>query len=245
MRPTLTLNSLRTVLTVATAERPLAYRELADLLGHDYEATAHQIAALDSGRGGRAGLGLLKRTGKGRSRLVTSTGRGCAFTLRFLSREERAAPHDVQISRLRERVIPALEIILGRNPGMTLGTCASFLYIASHEARFAYDGMPAKIISEALGISNLPAHLRVLNEGGGHGSSAQLIDFYTNEYDQRIRLPRLTSAGLGLKCDLVSALTGSAVETPRLPKPTSLDRLDSPEDIDTLDDDDFDNIEWQ
>lgn len=245
-QPSLTVNGLRTLLHVAAAAAPLSYQDLAERLGHGYEQTAHQIAALADGRAGRAGLGLLQRRAgpQDRMRAVTCTDRGRALAGRFPFGRQGPLTDEEAAGQIHSRVLPALEAILQCNPGLTLGTLCVFLSIAGDPERFAYDGEPARVIAEELGLSNLPKHLSVLEHGIEGDARSRLVEFQVNEYDQRIRLPRLAPAGLALACAVVAALTGRPAAPPRLPRPEALDRLDSPQDIHLLDDEDFDDIQW-
>lgn len=140
--------------------------------------------------------------------------------------------------------MPAVEAVLSRNPDLTLGSACAFLYIAEHPEAFAYDSQPVKLITETLGLDNLPKHLAVLEQGMDGDHQSRLIYFQVNDYDRRVRLPYLTNAGLAIKCDLVEALSGEPVERPRMPQPEALDKLDTPADIHLLDDSDFDDIQW-
>lgn len=93
-------------------------------------------------------------------------------------------------------------------------------------------------------MSNLPKHLAVLEHGVDGARHSQLVEFQVHDYDQRIRLPRLTPAGLALEGELVETLTARPARPARLPRPEALDRLDSPDDIHLLGDEDFDDIKW-
>lgn len=245
-RPSLSVNALRTVLTVAQAGSAISYQELARQLGHDAGATAHQVAALADGRSGRPGLGLLERLpgDPGSSRMAACSADGIAIAQQFIVPADESLTSQTSASRLGTRILPALEAVLRRNPDLTLGSLCAFLYIAEHPEAFAYDGQPIKVVTEAIGLHNLPKHLAVLEQGIDGDDQSRLIDFQVNDYDRRVRLPYLTTAGLALKCDLVEALTGETVEPPRLPQPEALDQLDTPADIHLLDDSDFDDIQW-
>lgn len=232
--PTLTVAALRTILVIARADTPITYQDAAEQTGQEYAATAHQIASLADGRGKQAGLGLLQRLpgAHSRARRVHCTAEAMDHVAQFAAEPGGSV----------ERVLNVLAAILTRAPKMSLGTLCVYLYIATHQARFAYDGEPAKIIATDLGISNLPKHLKILEFGTDQAPA--LLGFHTHDYDQRIRLPYLTKDGLVLHYDLVHALTGRPVAKPRMPQPQALDRLETPEDIDQLADEDFDDIEW-
>ncbi len=235
------------MLTVAAADGPLPYQDLADMTGQDYTPLAHQIAALADGRDRHTGLGLLERQpGRhARARLVTCTPEGRNFAQRFVIPRKMPAPDGAEASLRLDRSLSALDAVLERNPKLSLGTFCVYLFIATHPEDFAYEGLPTRIIAEALTLSNLPKHLKILETGIKGAPPSQLIGFHINEYDQRIRLPFLTKAGVALQCALVAALTGKTVEAPRLPHATALDHLESPEDIAQLTDEDFDDIVWE
>lgn len=246
-RPTLSVNALRTVLTVAQAGSAISYQELAKQLGHDAGATAHQVAALADGRSGRSGLELLERLPGDRasSRRVVCSADGAVLAGQFLFPTDEPLASPAAVARIRPRILPALETVLRRNPDLTLGSLCAFLYIAEHPEAFAYDGQPIKLITEAIGLHNLPKHLAVLEQGVDGDHQSRLIGFQVNDYDRRVRLPYLTGAGLALQCELIEVLTGQPIEPPRLPLPEALDGLNSPADVHLLGDDDFDDIQWQ
>lgn len=243
VRPSLTISGLRTVLSVAAAGRPLGYEEISTTVGHEYSATAHQIAALADGRGRHAGLRLLTRakSDHGREREVTCTRLGQAIALRYVKQREQLLTCGEHRELIRATTLPAFEKVSERNAALTLGTLSAFLFIATHQESFGYDGSPANIITSQIGLRNLSKHLRVLEVGDGT-SGSQLIETHPQDYDNRIRLPVLTSAGLNLVCELVAALTKAPVIPPRKPHAASLDKLETKQDISMLKDDDFDDF---
>lgn len=244
--PSLTVSALRCILTVAQAERALGYDEVADRLGQDYELTAHQIAALSDGRGAQKGLGLLHRA-QGRhqrARLVSATLAGQTYAHSLVAVADQTLSAGDNAALIADRVLPAIDAVLSRNPKITLGTLCVFLYVVTHQEAFAYQGLAVRIITNDLGISNLPKHMRALEMGAGDWASSQLISFKPHDYDNRIRLPCLTTAGLSLACDLIACLTAQPISPPRMPRAEALDRLDSPDCMDQLGDEDFDEIIW-
>jgi len=142
------------------------------------------------------------------------------------------------------RTVNALNAVLDRNPKITLGSLCTYLYVATHQENFAYAGQPVREIAQKLQISNLPKHMKVLEFGIEGAPASRLIGFHINEYDQRIRLPRLTESGIILQCEIVATLTEQRVEPPRSPNAAALDALASPDDVDQLTDDDFGEIVW-
>lgn len=222
----------------------MAYQELADLVGQDYVPMAHQIAALSDGRDRRSGLGLLERqSGRhARARLVACSDAGKSFVQRFVAEPDDSTSSKNAMADIISRTLLALDAVLARNPKISLGTLCVYLHIATHQDDFAYEGRPVRDIAEHLGLSNLPNHLRVLE--GASDAASQLVGFHVNEYDQRIRLPYLTNAGVALQCALVSALTRREVQTPRVPHPEALDALETPADMHQLTEADFDDIVW-
>lgn len=226
--------ALRTLLVIARSGVPVTYQNVVEQTGQDYVATAHQIAALADGRGKQPGLGLLQRLpgAHSRARRVQCTPAAMEHVAQFAEKPNGSV----------ERVLHALTVILAHAPKLSLGTLCVYLYIASHQDKFAYKGQPAKIIATDLGLSNLPKHLKLLEFGTDRVSA--LVGFHIHDYDRRIRLPYLAKKGLMLHYDLVLALTGRPVPPPRMPQPQALDRLATPKDIDHLSDEDFDDIEW-
>lgn len=231
----MSLQGLRTVLTVAAAGESLSYADLAYHLQQPYEATAHQIGGLSEGRGKRPGQKLLVRCGDTGARQVSCSMLGTAIARRFVTpglSNPEACRDD-----LRTRILPAIDAALARQP-FSLGTFCVYLYVATHQKDFAVEGRPTRAISEGTGVHNLARHFRLL-EGDRASPSKGLLRFEHHDYDGRTRLPRLSDAGLRLEVDLVEAVTGRAVPQVRLPRPEALDRLDSYDDIDQLDEADF------
>lgn len=245
LRPTLTIANLRALPVLAQAGRSLGYQELAELLGQDYDLTSHQIVTLSDGRGTSRGLRLIHRApgAHSRARLVSCTRLGLAVAGRFAIAGADTYCADARL-RVRARILPALQLVGRYHPGLSLGTLCVYLLVASQQERFGFDGAPVKQIPQELGISNHIRHLRLLEAGDGRSPQSRLLDFVNHPSDGRVRLPRLTEAGLALKCALIEALTGRPIAPPRQPKPEALDRLASPQDIDLLGDEDFDDIQW-
>ncbi|MCX7568076.1 hypothetical protein OS189_17170 [Sulfitobacter sp. F26169L] len=234
-------------MTVARADGPLTYQELADLVGQPYVTLAHQIAALSDGRDRSPGLGLLSRQ-QGRhtrARVVTCSDVGLSDIQPFIVQQDQSPYNEATAADILSRTLSALDAVLERYPKLTLGSLCVYLFIATHQEKFAYFGEPVKIISRGLELSNLPKHLKVLEIGATKSPSTGLIGFHTNEYDQRIRLPFLTQAGIALECALVTALTGKETVAPKVPRAEALDALDSPTDVPTLEPEDFDDIVWE
>jgi hypothetical protein len=65
-----------------------------------------------------------------------------------------------------------------------------------------------------------------------------------NRDDRRAKIPTLTFAGHKLVSTMSSAVSGSALVRPQIPKEEALLRLNRAEDVALLSDADFDEIDW-
>lgn len=260
-KPTLTLSALRTVLAIASEAELPTFEQVSARLGQDYSPTMHQIGQLAEGRGTRDGLKLLKRIKQPGTRIkkvaLSRTGRAVAH--RMLLQAERdalfALPQEVRAERLAEmigaRVLPALDHVVRQFPTMTLGTFCVLLYVVRHQADFAYEGRPAKEITDALGISNLVKHLSNLGLGREGQPGFGLLDPVAHGHDGRITLPALSVTGTALISGICGFLLARAPVVPKRIRAEKLVELEKPSDVAEADDDWYepierlDDIEWK
>jgi DNA-binding MarR family transcriptional regulator len=237
-KPSLTLSTLHAFLSVAAEDGPVTYDRLAHLCGGDYRKAAISAAVLSDGRGTQPGMKLLRRV-QGRDKrakvlVLSRTGRAVADLFGSVSGNE--AP---TAGTLRDNVLPALKVALQSAPDINLSAFAIFLYIAQNNARFAYHGDPAVTIAQALHITNLPRNLVRLSTEEGIG----LIELKSSPHDRRLRLPALSRAGLTLVANIAAVLQGTRPSPVLQPKPESLTRATSPDDVRRFTDEDFDAID--
>lgn len=238
-RPTLTLEGLYAVLSVAAEDGPVSYDRLAELCEASYGTVGNHAALLSDGRGKQPGARLLVRTRgddrRAKTLVLSRAGRAVAGLFASVS-DDRTSSTET----LRNRVLPALRLVLKKEPDLNLTAFSALLYITQHNMLFAHQGIPAATIAQALGISNLPRILARLSGEAGCG----LIELTTNPQDRRITLPAPSNAGLSLVTSVAGALLGRLPSPVRRPKPESLLRAESPETVRTFSDQDFDIVDF-
>lgn len=247
----MTISGLRTFLTVAAwgAETGLGYDDVARLAGLDYIQAAHQLELLSNGRAGQEGLELVVRREEAdrRFRSVTLSDLGTNLAKRFAGPEvhlgsegspqaEDAALRDA----LQRGPLPAIQFATNALPGISLGSFTVLLEITRQEAAFAFDGKPAKVIAEQLGISNFARHLSVLGSGSKDRKGFGLIEIISNVDDRRIKLPKLTAEGHRIMSEIAARVCEEERVVPKRVKPEKLEHVTEPSEITFLDDDDFD-----
>jgi DNA-binding MarR family transcriptional regulator len=249
--PTLTLSALRTFLIVAEGGRAtcISYDDIASRAGLDYIQAAHHIEQLSTGRAGHEGLELITRREEAnrRYRTVNLTEKGSDLVRHFVPPELDVRSKEgstVQEAKLNEALrggpLPAIHFAIDALPGIALGTFTVLLEIARNEARFGFEGMPAKTIAEQLGISNFPRHLSMLSDGLKGRDGFRLVECITSPEDRRIKLPRLTAKGHRVVSQIAALVCGEALIVPRRAKPEKAIELASADMISSLDDADFD-----
>lgn len=240
--PSMTVELLRVVLEIGASGKPsLSYAETASLTGLPYNSTIYQIAQLSAGRGGQPGLGLITLSeldvdGK-RSLALSEKGRSLveAFVYSTDMGFERPAGAWPVTGAAR-----ALRFA----SDYSLGTLTVFLEVARLQGKFAFEGLATRSMARNLKINNLPRHLAILAEGRSDRPGRGLIRMIEHPDDDRKKLPEVSEAGHELLGKMISALLNETITTLRSPKPEALHRLDSPENIADLVDEDFWEIEF-
>lgn len=234
----------------------MTYDALAAQTGDTYSTTAIQAAQLSDGRGIQPGLHLLQRVpGADRrqkclipSRLGQAVARLYADVTR--NDEDIGSISDIDTVRrevLREIILPAIRLVLDRAPDMTLANFAVLLFCARHQGRFGHYGDGVAIITDALGMTNLPRNLTRLANGARNQPGYGFMVLRTSDVDKRVTLPELTNVGLRLIAWFAAALQHKSPSPVRRPKERSLHAATSPDDVYAVfDDDDFDwsDMEW-
>lgn len=237
------------MLTVAAAERPMAYGELSEATGQMHRTTQIQAALLSDGRGKQRGMNLLVRVqgDDRRLKLLTTSPSGDAIARQFLADEKDAELESSYKNELSAKVLPALGHVLGMAPEIKLGTFCVLLYIVERNPEFALDGLPSVTITNDLGISNLPRHIAVLSSGGKTGKDLGLVEMISDRGpDKRVVVPSLTGKGLQLMANVAAALQQKRPDPVKTPKPERLADDATHADVNAFGDDDwnFDEIEW-
>lgn len=256
-KPTLTLSGLHAVLVVAAEEEPVPYDRLAQMVAQSYSTTAIQAALLSDGRGSQRGVKFLRRVAghdrRAKCLVVSRTGGAIARLLASSvgDPQDPADPGDGfrTSHHLKTRIIPALRLALHAAPDINLTTFCVFLFIAQNNERFGHYGDPSAIITQALKITNLPRNLEKLASDIGRGPGFGLVELNKSTLDRRVILPGLSEAGLTLVANIAAVLLGKPPSPVRHPKPDSLSKASSPDDVKNFTDEDFDlieieNIDW-
>lgn len=249
--PSMTLSALRTFLTVAgwSAGSGIGYDEVAHRAGIDYVQAAHHLEQLSDGRAGQGGLGLTARREETdrRFRTVTITDLGAALARRFIlpgsALVAEGAPqtqHATLRDALQRGPLQATQFAADAMPGIALGTFTVLLEITRQEAKFAYEGRPAKEIAEQLGISNLAKHISILAQGLKGREGFGLVETVPHPVDRRIKLPRLTAQGHRIVSGIAARVCDADPLVPRRAKSEKVADLEGPDLIEGLNDDDFD-----
>lgn len=124
-------------------------------------------------------------------------------------------------------------------PNINMTTFCVLLYVTQHNERFAYYGDPAAKIAQALDITNLPRNLEKLSVGNGAG----LLELLKSPRDRRVTLPKLSTRGLELTANIAATLREQKPSPVSRPKPESLERAPTPNDVKNFSQDDFDAID--
>ena len=248
-KPSMTVGQLQTVLLVASSPRPMSFHEVADAVGLEYGAAAQHIAQIAEGKGKKPGQGLLKRIPgpDRRSKLVTISRTGKAVACCFALEEERQGARDfaeedrnrMLSEHLRRSTLPALQAVVSFSSTLSLGSLCVLLYVAVNQQKIGLEGRPIYELAEELMISNLPRHLMLLGPGNLKRTGFSLLKFEPHLRDLRITLPDLSDKGLKLMVSLASGLLERPAAPLRRPKAEAIEALASPEEVDTLSDDDF------
>lgn len=244
LRPTLTLAGLHASLSVAAEDKPTSYERLAELCDIDYTTAAIYAAVLSDGRGHQPGADLLSRVPgadrRARALVLSQLGEEIAELFGTVPETNCARPY-----ALHRTILPALRMAMAVAPNINMTTFCVFLYATQHNERFAYYGDPAVTIAHALGITNLPRNLEKLSVEHGVG----LLELQKNPLDRRVTLPKLSTRGLELVANMAAKLREQVPSPVSSPKPQSLERASTPDDIKDFSQDDFDaidieNIDW-
>lgn len=262
--PSMTVGALRTLLTVAAWDPGggLSYEDVARAADQEYIQALHHIELLSTGRRGHVGPELLIRreVEDSRSKLVTlsATGRTLARLFAYSDRDHPEFEHIAK--EIKKGPLLALGEIHQRLPGISLGTLTVLLQVGIMQEEFGIYGVPAKRIAETLGISNMPRHLALLGDGVKKRGEPQfetarraktapekrlgyrVIQFVTSVDDARVKLPEMTPKGHTVLTEVARALCGGNVEIARRIKPEVLEALESPDDMDDLDESAFEDL---
>ena len=130
-------------------------------------------------------------------------------------------------------------MVMTAAPDMNMTTFCVLLYVTQHNERFAYYGDPAAKIAQALDITNLPRNLEKLAVGNGVG----LLELLKSPRDRRVTLPKLSTRGLELTANIAARLREQKPSQVLHPKPESLERAPSPNDVKNFSQADFDAID--
>lgn len=241
LRPTLSVDGIFAILTVAADVRPTRYETLVEAMGVPYASVAALAAQLSEGRGRRRGLMLLKRLpGSDRRQLVLGTTKlGRAVARRFAMIGADQIDQTRVHSRLRDALLPALSVARDQAPHLPLSTFCVLLCIAEHAKDFGGEGQPANLISKRTGIVNLPKHFAILANGTPGKPGLGLIELQKSARDRRVVLPKLTDHGVSTVALLAAALLSKDPSPVRFPKEEKLREANSPEDVERFGDDDF------
>lgn len=206
MRPTLTLNALRGILVISAHPGAMTYAEFAgrsnfsDKPRLNYMIGASMIAQLSDGRGKYPGLRLCERMpGADRRQKVVVIGKdGQALTREFMNAAQiMCAPAGREW--INATLLPALDEVIGRDPGLALSTFCVLLDIAHNARRFEGGAEFSNKIAKRLGVNNLPNHIARLS-GAPRGRNnpvahPALITMHDVPHDQRARWPVLNERG--------------------------------------------------
>ncbi len=241
------MSGLHAALSVAASyPRAVAYERFASLTDQPYNSAAIQAAQLSDGRGKLTGLRLLRRVPgadrKQKMLLPSRTGRAIA---RLFCDVRGGSDQDCE-QYLFETILPVFQLALQNAPSIKLGTFCVLLSVAQNAERFGARGDPSGIISEELGLSNLPKHMENLSSGSDARPGLELVELQRHPLNRRISLPKLTEKGLRLVANIAAALQHKPPSAVRFPKEEKLRDAPSPDDVKAFSDDDFDfdEIEW-
>lgn len=229
----------------------MSYSDVARAAGIDYIQAVHHLQILSDGRAGHTGIDVLSRREEAdrRYRTVAVTDLGVEAAGRFVSEQfDLGALDDPKAKAaklgeaLRRGPLPAIQFAAEALPSLALGTFAVLLEITRREASFAYHGVPAKVISEHLGISNFAKHLSILGPGLKGRKGLGLIESVPHPDDRRIKLPRLTAEGHRFVSSVAARVCNEERIIPKRAKLEKVIELANPDQISGLDDADFDLI---
>ncbi|MBY6201051.1 hypothetical protein KUV65_06740 [Maritalea mobilis] len=242
LRPTLTVDGLFALFSVAAEARHTTYDALAAKMDAPYPSVAVLAAQISEGRGRRRGLRLLKRLpGSDRRQILLGTTKlGGAITRRFACAGSNQIDRTAVQNRLRDSLLPALSVAREHAPNLTLSTFCVLLFIAEHGADFGGKGQAANLISKSTGIVNLPKHFSILAGGNTEKPGLGLIKIEQHSLDRRIVLPRLTDKGVSVVASIAAALRSKEPAPMRFPKAEKLREADCPEDVKGFGKEDFD-----
>lgn len=149
-------------------------------------------------------------------------------------------------SYLSETILPVFHMVRQEAPGLKLGTFCVLLAVTQNAERFGARGDPSGLITEQLGLSNLPKHFEHLSSGSDKRPGLELLELQKHPHNRRITLPKLTANGLRLMANIAAALRHKPPSAVRFPKEEKLRAASSPDDVKKFSDDDFDfdDIEW-
>lgn len=246
-KPNLTVNGLHAVLSVAASypER-VSYEYFTQATGQVYNSAAIQVAQLSEGHGRRVGLRLLRRVpGSDRKQKLLELSRTGRAVARLFCDVSGCEDQDCA-EYLSATILPVFEVVRREAPGINLGTLCVLLAVTQNAERFGAWGDPSGIIAEKLGVSNLSKHFEHLSSGSEKRPGLGLVELQRHAQNRRIVLPKLTEKGLRLVANIAAALQHKPPSAVRFPKEDRLHAVPSPDDVQTLSDDDFnfDEIEW-
>lgn len=246
-KPTLTVNGLHAVLSVAASyPRPVLYEDFARSTGQAYNTAAIQAAQLSEGRGKLAGLRLLRRVpGADRKQKMLELSR----TGKAIAQLFHGAPgcSDQECAEyLSTTILPVLDLLRKEAPSLALGSFCVFLAVTQNAERFGARGDASGLIADQLGLSNLPKHFEHLASGSDKRPGLELVELQRHAQNRRIVLPKLTNKGLRLVANIAAGLQHKPPSLVRYPKEAKLRTAASPDDVRAFSDDDFDvdEIEW-
>lgn len=254
----MTAGALRTLMVIAVCDNGegLSYEDVAHETDQDYIQALHHIELLSTGRRNQNGPELLirSRTENSRVKRVMLSEKG-ANALRVFALSARRHPDFARVSEeLGQGPLQAIDEVVKYLPGISLGTLTVFLNVGLMQREFGFDGLPANKLAKKLHISNLPRHLAILGAGlkkrdgqkkrekPEKRTGYDVIRLVVSEDDGRVKLPEVTGKGHEVLTAIASAVMGENAHSPKRAKATALTALESPDDIDNLDDVDFETL---
>ncbi|SFY45781.1 hypothetical protein SAMN04244548_05357 [Paracoccus pantotrophus] len=249
--PTGTVSTLRTVLAVAAAggQEWHAYETVHGQCDADYGLVAHQLQQLAKAHSDAPALVEIRSANDRRYREVRLSSFGLLQFQAFLPSSahltEPFGSRDQAIltGHIRDRILPVIHLILEDAPTISLGALTALLHVCLYQDRFAYAGEPTKILTEELGLNNLPRHLAALGDGWQKKTPGfGLIKLRPHPHDRRVKLPELTHRGHDLISRIAAHLLGEQRIVPRRPKAECLAELESPSQVEALPPEDFEPI---
>lgn len=242
-KPTLTVNGLHAVLSVAArSPEAVTYEDFAISTGQRYNSAAIQAGQLSDGRGKLVGLRLLKRVpgADRKQKLLTLSRTGTAIKQLFHTVSQD--PDRDCAEFFSSTILPVFEIVRKEAPNIALGTFCVLLAVVQNIQNFGAHGAPSRLIAVQLGISNLSKHFENLSTGSKKKPGFELIELLPHSQDGRIMLPNLTKKGLTLAANISSALLLKPPDPVRFPKEERLQAAPSADDVKMFSANDF-NLE--